>query len=128
MRNYTVYNDGLSTLQFQRVSVEPSNSTRLHAGTHCNRTFKKPAVETTNWPQKIYGDGGQSGFNLGNPSLRLNSFTSNAHDVNFRNGDPLKWVVASGPIRASGEGAQFYSPIIADPARGGTIFEGSLSV
>jgi len=125
---FTTYNDGLSTLQFQSVSVDPANASHLMGGTQDNGTFEKAASSTTTWPQKIYGDGGQSGFNLGNPSLRLNSFTSNAHDVNFRSGDPLKWVVASGPIRASGEGAQFYSPIIADPARGGTIFEGSLSV
>jgi hypothetical protein len=76
----------------------------------------------------MYGDGGQSGFNAGDSRLRLNSFTSNAHDVNFRNGDPLKWVIATGPIRASGESAQFYAPIIADPVNPGTIFEGSLSV
>jgi hypothetical protein len=125
---FTTYNDGLSTLQFQSVSVDPANASHLMGGTQDNGTFEKAPSSTTVWPQKIYGDGGQSGFNLGNPSLRLNSFTSNAHDVNFRSGDPLKWVVASGPIRASGEGAQFYSPIIADPARAGTIFEGSLSV
>ena len=76
----------------------------------------------------MYGDGGQSGFNVGNSTLRFNSFTSNAHDVNFQNGDPLKWVIATGPIRASGEGAQFYAPIIADPVNAGTIFQGSLSV
>jgi hypothetical protein len=51
--------------------------------------------------------------------------------VNFQNGDPTKWVIASGPI-ASGEpgGAAFYSPIIADPSpsAAGTIYQGSLSV
>src|SRR5436190_14798396 len=76
----------------------------------------------------MYGDGGQSGFNIGNSALRLNSFTSNFHDVNFQNGDPLKWVIASWPIVASGESAQFYSPIIADPFSRLTIFQGSLSV
>jgi hypothetical protein len=40
----------------------------------------------------------------------------------------LKWVIASGPIVASGESAQFYAPIIADPVSAGTIFEGSQSV
>ena len=36
----------------------------------------------------MYGDGGQSGFNVGNSALRFNTFTSNFHDVNFQNGDP----------------------------------------
>jgi hypothetical protein len=49
--------------------------------------------------------------------------------VNFQNGDPVKWVIASGPIAATEPGgAQFYAPIIADPVSAGTIFEGSLSV
>jgi hypothetical protein len=125
---FTTYNDGLSTLQFQSLSVNPSNPNNLMGGTQDNGTFEKPANSTTVWPQIMYGDGGQSGFSIANSILRFNSFTSNAHDVNFQNGDPLKWVIASGPIRASGEGAQFYSPIIADPASAGTIFEGSLSV
>ncbi len=125
---FTTYNDGLSTLQFQSVSVNPANASHLMGGTQDNGTFEKPPSSTTNWPQKIYGDGGQSGFNVGNPGFRFNSFTSNFHDVNFQNGDPLKWVIASGPIVASGESAQFYSPIIADPFSRLTIFQGSLSV
>ena len=72
-------------------------------GTQDNGTFEKPSNSTTNWPQVIYGDGGQSGFNVGNTAFRFNSFTSNFHDVNFQNGDPVKWVIASGPIVASGE-------------------------
>ena len=82
------------------------------------------------WPQILYGDGGQSGFNVSNSALRFNSFTGNAGDVNFRNGDPAKWAVSTGPIVASGEGSQFYQPAIADPnaASGGTIFRGANSV
>jgi hypothetical protein len=127
-RLFTTYNDGLSTLQFQSVSVNPSNANNLMGGTQDNGTFEKPAHSTTAWPQKIYGDGGQSGFNVGNTALRFNSFFGNFHDVNFRSGNPLKWVIASGPIVASGESSQFYSPIISDPVSAGTIFQGSLSV
>ena len=94
---------GLSTLQFQSLSVNPANANILMGGTQDNGTMEKPAGSTTKWPQRIYGDGGQSGFNVGNPSLRFNSFTGDFHDVNFRSGDPLKWVIASGPIVASGE-------------------------
>jgi hypothetical protein len=127
-RLFTTYNDGLSTLQFQSLSVNPSNPNSLMGGTQDNGTWEKPASSTTNWPQIIYGDGGQSGFNAGNSALRFNSFFNNFHDVNFQNGNPLKWVIASGPIVASGEGSQFYSPIIADSVSPGTIFQGSLSV
>jgi len=121
-------NAGLSTLQFQRVSInalDPKNG--VQGGTQDNGTLVYTG--STTWTQEIYGDGGQSGFNISNPALRFNSFTSNFHDVNFQNGDPTKWVIASGPI-AAGEpgGAQFYAPIINDPLSAGTIFEGSLSV
>jgi hypothetical protein len=120
-------NKGLSTLQFQSLSVAADNPKHLQGGTQDNGTFETTGSAVV-WPQIMYGDGGQSGFNVGNSALRFNSFTSNFHDVNFRNGDPLKWVIASGPIVASGEGAQFYSPIITDPVSAGTIFQGSLSV
>ena len=127
-RLFTTYNDGLSTLQFQSLSVNPSNANNLMGGTQDNGTLEKPPGSITDWPQIIYGDGGQSGFNVGNPAFRFNSFFGNLHDVNFRNGDPLKWVIASGPIVASGESAQFYAPIIADPVTAGWIFQGSQSV
>jgi hypothetical protein len=123
-------NAGLSTLQFQSVSynaLDPLHS--LLGGTQDNGTFLYTG--STTWNQAIYGDGGQSGFNVSNPALQFNSFTSNFHDVNFQNGAPTKWVIASGPIAATEPGgAQFYSPIIADPnaLAAGTIFEGSLSV
>jgi hypothetical protein len=123
-------NAGLSTIQFQSVSynaLDPLHS--LLAGNQDNGTFKYTG--STTWNQAIYGDGGQSGFNVSNPAMLFNSFSSNFHDVNFQNGDPTKWVIASGPIAAAEpNGAQFYAPIIADPnaLAAGTIFEGSLSV
>ena len=126
-------NKTLSTLQFQSVSVAADNYKHLQGGTQDNGTFETLGSAVT-WPQIMYGDGGQSGFSATNSSLRFNSFTGGFHDVNFQNGDPLKWVIASGPIVASGEGnsppAQFYAPIVADPnpAAAGTIFQGSLSV
>src|SRR5438034_1613922 len=104
-------NKGLSTLQFQSLSVAADNSKHLQGGTQDNGTFETTGSAVV-WPQIIYGDGGQSGFNVGNSALRFNSFTSNFHDVNFQNGDPSKWVIASGPIASTEPGgAQFYSPI-----------------
>jgi len=82
------------------------------------------------WPQEIYGDGGQSGFSVTNSSRRFNSFFGQNHDANFRNADPSKWVIISGPIVTSPEGSNFYAPIVADPnpANASTIFQGSQSV
>ena len=120
-------NKGLSTIQFQSLSVAADNPKHLQGGTQDNGTFETTGSAVV-WPQIMYGDGGQSGFNTGNSALRFNSFTSNFHDVNFQNGDPVKWVIASGPIVASGESALFYAPIISDPVSAGTIFQGSLSV
>ena len=124
-------NKGLSTIQFQSLSVAADNPKHLQGGNQDNGTFETYGSAVT-WPAIMYGDGGQSGFNVANSALRFNTFTNSFHDVNFRNGDPTKWVIASGPIVASGESAlaQFYTPIIADPnpAAAGTIFQGSLSV
>jgi len=122
-------NKGLSTLQFQSLSVAADNPKHLQGGTQDNGTFETVGSAVV-WPQIMYGDGGQSGFSANNSALRFNTFTGQANDVNFQNGDPTKWVVATGPIVSSPESAQFYPPITADPnpANAGTIFQGSTSV
>ena len=98
-------------------------------GTQDNGTFEYGGSSDL-WPQIIYGDGGQSGWNAANPKLRFNTFTGQANDANFQNGDPTKWVIIGGPIASSPEGSQFYPPVIADPAKSqaGSIFQGSQSV
>jgi hypothetical protein len=123
-------NGGLDTLQFQSFSVSAQRPQNLlQGGTQDNGTFQYNGSSQI-WPQIIYGDGGQSGFNASNDALRFNTFTGQANDANFRNGDPTKWVIISAPILTSPEGAFFYPPIIADPnpAAAGSIFQGSFSV
>jgi hypothetical protein len=118
-------NAGLSTLQFQSVSVNPLDPLHsLQGGTQDNGTLSFSG--STTWNQEIYGDGGQSGFDAANPAHRFNTFFANYTDSNFQNGDPLKWVVTSGPLFA--ESSYFYKPIIADPTVSGTIFVGEQSV
>ena len=128
-------NRGFSTLQFQSLSFSRQRPTTLiQGGTQDNGTWQngRDGGNASNavWNQIIYGDGGQSGFSSTNDALRFNTFTGQANDANFRNGDPTKWVIISAPILTSPEGAFFYPPIIADPhaAAGGTIFQGSFSV
>jgi hypothetical protein len=122
-------NKGLSTIQFQSLSVAADNFKHLQGGNQDNGTFETYGSFVT-WPQEIYGDGGQSGFSVTNSSGRFNSFFGQNHDANFQNADPSKWVIISGPIVTSPEGSNFYAPIIADPnpANASTIFEGSQSV
>jgi hypothetical protein len=123
-------NEGFSTLQFLSLSVSPKRpQNNAQGGTQDNGTFQYTGSKDV-WWQEMYGDGGQSGFNAADDGLRFNTFTGQANDVNFRNGDVTKWVVATGPIYSSPEGAYFYPPITADPnpAKAGTIFQGSFSV
>jgi hypothetical protein len=125
----TTMNKGLNTLQFQSLSVSAQNPKLLQGGTQDNGTFQYNGSHEV-WPQIIYGDGGLSGFNAANDALRLNTFTGQANDVNFRDGDPTAWVIATGVIVSSPEGSYFYPPVIADPnpAAAGSIFQGSFSV
>jgi hypothetical protein len=121
---------GLDTLQFQSLSVSAQHPTNLlQGGTQDNGTFQYSGSSSI-WPQIIYGDGGQSGFNVSDDHLRFNTFSGQAHDANFQNGDPTKWVIISAPILSSPEGSLFYPPIISDPnpSQNGSIFEGSFSV
>ena len=123
-------NNGLSTLQFQSLSVSAQRPQNLlQGGTQDNGTFQYNGSANV-WPQIIYGDGGQSGFSSSDDKLRFNTFTGQGNDANFRGGDPTKWVIIGAPMTLSPEGAYFYPPIIADPnpAMGGSIFQGSFSV
>jgi hypothetical protein len=123
-------NNGLSTLQFQSLSFSAQRPQNLlQGGTQDNGTFQYNGSRVV-WPQIIYGDGGQSGFNVLDDSVRFNTFTGQANDANFRNGDPTAWVIITGPIVSSPEASYFYPPIIADPnpAWAGSIFQGSFSV
>jgi hypothetical protein len=122
-------NKGFSTLQFQSLLVDSFDYRNVIAGTQDNGTWVNSG-SSQNWSQTIYGDGGQSGFSTGNPALTFNTFTGQATDVNFQNGDPTKWVIATGPIVSSPEGAAFYPPVISDPhpTNAKTIFQGSQSV
>ncbi|MGB8327833.1 MAG: hypothetical protein WCE48_09675 [Steroidobacteraceae bacterium] len=128
-------NRGFSTLQFQSLSVSRQHRNNLiQGGTQDNGTWQNSVDDDDDanfrWNQIIYGDGGQSGFSVTNDALRFNTFTGQASDVNFRNGDPTKWVIATGPIVNSPEGAYFYPPVIADPnpRKARSIFQGSFSV
>ena len=119
-------NRGLSTLQFQSLSVNPRRPlANVQGGTQDNGTLE--FTGSTFWKQIIYGDGGQSGYNVGDENIRFNTFFGQATDSNFRGGDPTQWVVTSGPLYSS-ERAAFYIPIIADPMVSGTMFAGLESV
>ena len=126
-------NRGFSTLQFQSLAVSIQHpKSIIQGGTQDNGTWQSSANKSANqvWNQIIYGDGGLSGFNAANDTLRFNTFSGQAHDANFQNGDPTKWVIISAPIISSPEASYFYPPIISDPtvAFAGSIFQGSFSV
>src|SRR5213076_1580740 len=107
----------LDTLQFIGVAINPSNPAEVQGGTQDNGTWSNndPQNDRNNWPQNIYGDGGNSGYDATNATWRFNEFTSWFSDSNFRNGDPEKWVISSAPVVNSGEGPAFYWPQISDP-------------
>jgi hypothetical protein len=89
----------------------------VQGGTQDNGTWSNnnPQNSQTSWPQVIYGDGGNAGYDGTNSTWRFNEFTSGFSDSNFRNGDPTKWVITSAPIVRSEETIGFYWPQVADP-------------
>jgi hypothetical protein len=104
-----------STLQFINVAINPFNANEVMGGTQDNGTWSNIGGARNIWPQVIYGDGGNAGYDASNPTWRFNEFTSGFSDSNFRNGDPERWVVTSAPVTRSGEGPAFYWPQISDP-------------
>src|SRR5256714_2321582 len=75
-------NRGFSTLQFQSLAVSQQHPKNLiQGGTQDNGTWQNSGNNSSNpvWNQIIYGDGGQSGFNATNDTLRFNTFTGQAN-------------------------------------------------
>ena len=107
----------LDTLQFINVAINPSNPAEVQGGTQDNGTWSNnnPVGDRNTWPQSIYGDGGNAGYDAANPTWRFNEFTSSFTDANFQNGDPNKWVIIWWPLATSGEAVGFYWPQIGDP-------------
>jgi hypothetical protein len=107
----------LDTLQFIGVAINPSNPAEVQGGTQDNGTWSNndPVGDRNNWPQNIYGDGGNSGYDATNATWRFNEFTGGFSDSNFKNGHPTKWVISSAPLVNSGEAFSFYWPQISDP-------------
>src|SRR5262245_15731684 len=113
----THINRNYDTLQFINVAINPGNPSEVQGGTQDNGTWSNnnPQNSRNTWPQNIYGDGGNAGYDGTNPTWRFNEFTGSATDANFENGDPTKWVIISAPLRNSGEAVGFYWPQVADP-------------
>ena len=120
-------NDGLATLQFQSLSVDPQNPLNdVMGGTQDNGTWAYDG-KTGSWFESVGGDGGQSGVHPTNANIRFHTYFDAQIDVTFRGTEPLgwNWVADSFFIPpGDSEARAFYIPIIADPKVGGTIFAG----
>jgi hypothetical protein len=105
-----------STIQLINAAIDPFNPCRVLGGTQDNGTWaNQNGCSLNTFTQVIYGDGGNAVFDAAHPNWMANEFTSGAGDVSFENGDPESWVVATAPVRRSGEGASFYWPQVGDP-------------
>jgi hypothetical protein len=121
---WTSLNNGLQTLQFQHLSVNPANAKDVQGGTQDNGTFETTGSSVT-WPQTIFGDGGLSGFDASNPAFRFHTYFIQQVDVNFNNGAPPNWDWIADPLfNDEVQQSLFYFPIITDPAVPGTMFCG----
>jgi hypothetical protein len=116
-------NKGLSTLQFQSLSISPFNVNLVQGGTQDNGTWQTPG-NPIKWENKMIGDGGQSGFDAALPNFRFHTFYDASPDVNFSNGDIADWNWISDLIFGQAN-TQFYVPIIGDPVVSGTMFVGT---
>ena len=118
----TGINKGLTTLQFQSLSVSPFQSKELQGGTQDNGTWENFG-SPVEWRNTMVGDGGQSGFDVEVQEFRFHNFTGVSTDVNFNNGALADWIWISDGM--SPAGTEFYSPVISDPVVSGTLFAGN---
>ncbi|HEU5403870.1 MAG TPA: sialidase family protein [Terriglobales bacterium] len=118
-------NKGISSLQFQSLSVNPFDSNDLQGGTQDNGTWESFGNQVK-WLNTMIGDGGQSGFDIADRNFRFHTFFDAQVDVNFSGGTILDWNWIADVLL--GEPQQFYVPIISDPAVSGTMFVGTSHV
>jgi hypothetical protein len=118
-------NRGLTTLQFQSLSVSPFDSTLLQGGTQDNGTWQTTTTAGL-FRNTIFGDGGQSGFDVTDPNFRFHTYFAPQVDVNFKAGATADWNWIADPIVNTP--GQFYIPIISDPAVSGTMYAGTNTV
>jgi photosystem II stability/assembly factor-like uncharacterized protein len=119
----TGMNSGLTTLQFQSLSVSPFDSKELQGGTQDNGTWENYG-KTSRWLNTIVGDGGQSGFDVGDRHFRFHTFYAASPEVNFSDGAMEDWNWIADPIFLT-EAQEFYVPIISDPRVSKTMFVGT---
>ncbi|HEU4422141.1 MAG TPA: exo-alpha-sialidase [Pilimelia sp.] len=117
-------NDGLNTLQFMSLSVDPRNVRHLQGGTQDNGTWENKPGNNVRWDNTIIGDGGQSGFDAVDPKFRLHTYFDVSPEVNFNNGATADWIWTADPLFGIA-GNQFYAPVITDPKVSGTMFAGT---
>ncbi len=123
----TTMNAGLNTLQFQQLSANPLNPLGdLLGGTQDNGTLAYSGSDT--WFLPVTGDGGDSGFDPTNPTMRFHTYTGGLVDVNFHGNNPKTWLWVSdlfNHLENNGlEQAAFYAPVIADTKNHGYLYAG----
>jgi hypothetical protein len=125
-------NTGLSTLQFQSLSVNQSDpSGDVIGGTQDNGTWAFTGSPA--WFESIGGDGGQSAIDPA-AGTRVHTYFGPSTDVNFHGNTPTAWDYISQPLDDAnfacgtadprGECFSFYVPMISDPTVPGTLFTG----
>src|SRR5438477_1591984 len=127
-------NNGLGTLQYQSLSFNPNATNDIMGGTQDNGTH---AFDSGSWFVTVFGDGGQSGIDVGNPNVRMHTYFNapglSQVDVNFRGTHQTTfseegWDWIGDPPSLSGENMSFYIPVITDPKVSGTWFLGAQHV
>ena len=116
-------NKGLTTLQFQSLSVNPFDVNDLQGGTQDNGTWEN-YNNPVKWQNTMIGDGGQSGFDIVDPHFRFHNFFEASPDVNFSDGATIDWNWIADPIFET-EAQEFYVPMISDPKVSKTLFVGT---
>jgi hypothetical protein len=135
----TSMNAGLTTLQYQSLSVNKLTTNDIIGGTQDNGTHASnpTGFNPNNWFVTVFGDGGQSGVNVSHPETRMHTFFNQQGasqiEVNFRGTHPnttseLGWSWIGDPGSLSGENMSFYIPLIADPKVADTWFFGAQHV
>lgn len=122
-REWESVSNGLSTIQFQSVDVDPNDPNIAYGGAQDNGTNIFSGDKLKAWTNTFLGDGGVTKVNWKNPKIVYTSYVNQVILKSTDGGQNWAWNVTRGMDPK--DGRLFYSPYNLDPSDPDTLVAGT---
>ena len=115
-------NEGLRTLHFYEIAVNPHNPDVVVGGTQDNGSWERSSGDT--WVNTNIADGGHNNFDIGNPNFRQSSWQQGQLMVGYTPRDQVdqNWIADTLWEDYAAEPVAFIAPATNDPRTAGWLW------